>query len=148
MPGNLAFTSVTIADAREVFEIVIEKQLMVLYAIKIYCKHINERDMGIFWCQPLIFASNWSSGIRRTRPWRELDPVKVGPPENSAPPQWQGHDPGGMTWNYQGCFPFLNSYWFDQNILTYKKSFMYYPNDRKPIQNYKNNRHSIQFNSK
>ena len=51
MPGNLAFTSVTIADAREVFEIVIEKQLMVLYAMKIYCKHINERDMGIFWCQ-------------------------------------------------------------------------------------------------
>ena len=53
--------------------------LMVLYAMKIYCKHINERDMGIFWCQPLISASNRSSGIRRTRPCRQLDPVKVGP---------------------------------------------------------------------
>ena len=79
-PGaDLALTSATIADAREVFEIVIEIQLMVLYAMKIYCKHINERDMGIFWFQPLISASNRSSGIRRTRPCRQLDPVKVGP---------------------------------------------------------------------
>ena len=37
MPGaDLALTSSTIADAREVFEIVIEIQLMVLYAMKIY----------------------------------------------------------------------------------------------------------------
>ena len=53
MPGaDLALTSATprIADAREVFEIVIEIQLMVLYAMKMYCKHINGRDMGIFWC--------------------------------------------------------------------------------------------------
>ena len=50
--ADLAFTSATprIADAKEVFEIVIEIQLMVLYAMKIYCKHINGRDMGIFWC--------------------------------------------------------------------------------------------------
>ena len=48
---NLTLTSLTIADAKEVFEIVIEKQLMMLYAMEIYCKHINERDMGIFWCQ-------------------------------------------------------------------------------------------------
>ena len=41
---DLAVTSLTIADAREVFEIVIEKQSMVLYAMEIYCKHINERD--------------------------------------------------------------------------------------------------------
>ena len=46
MPGaDLALTSSTIADAREVFEIVIEIQLVVLYAMKIYCKHINERDI-------------------------------------------------------------------------------------------------------
>ena len=51
MPGaDLALTSATIADAREVFEIVNEIQLMVLYAMKIYCKHINGLDMGIFWC--------------------------------------------------------------------------------------------------
>ena len=48
--ADLALTSATIADAREVFEIVIEIQLMVFYAMKIYCKHINGRDMGIFWC--------------------------------------------------------------------------------------------------
>ena len=72
-------TSATIVDAREVFEIVIEIQLMVLYAIKIYCKHINERDMDIFCCQPPISASNRSSSIRRTRPCRQLDPVNVGP---------------------------------------------------------------------
>ena len=57
---DFALTSLTIADARKVFGIVIEKQLMVLYAMKamkMYCKHINERDMGIFWCQPMIFAS-------------------------------------------------------------------------------------------
>ena len=41
---DLALTSLTIADAREVFVIVIEKQLMWLYAMEIYCKHINERD--------------------------------------------------------------------------------------------------------
>ena len=36
MPGaDLALTSSTIADAREVFEIVIEIQLVVLYAMKI-----------------------------------------------------------------------------------------------------------------
>ena len=52
MGADLALTSATprIADAREVFEIVIEIQLMVLYAMKIYCKHNNGRDMGIFWC--------------------------------------------------------------------------------------------------
>ena len=53
VPGaDLALTPATprIADAREVFEIVIEIQLMVLYAMKIYCKHNNGRDMGIFWC--------------------------------------------------------------------------------------------------
>ena len=50
---DLALTSLTIADARKVFDIIIEKQLTVLYAMKIYCKHINELDMGIFWCQPL-----------------------------------------------------------------------------------------------
>ena len=54
--ANLALTSATIADAREVCEIVIEIQLMVLYAMKIYCKHISGRDMGIFWCQPLILV--------------------------------------------------------------------------------------------
>ena len=50
--ADLALTSATprIADAMEVFEIVIEIQLMVLYAMKIYCEHINGRDMGIFWC--------------------------------------------------------------------------------------------------
>ena len=103
MPGaDLALTSSTIADAREVFEIVIEIQLVVLYAMKIYCKHINERDMGIFWCQPLISASNRSSGIRRTRPCRQLDPVKVRPrrtgprrtrPCHSVAGAWpRGHD--------------------------------------------------------
>ena len=105
MPGaDLALTSATIGDAREVFEIVIEIQLMVLHAMKIYCKHINGRDMGIFWCQPLISASNRSSGIRRTRPCRQLDPVKVGPrrtrPRRTRPcHSVAGHDPGGMTWN-------------------------------------------------
>ena len=103
MPGaDLALTSSTIADAREVFEIVIEIQLVVLYAMKIYCKHINERGMGIFWCQPLISASNRSSGIRRTRPCRQLDPVKVRPqrtrprrtrPCHSVAGAWpRGHD--------------------------------------------------------
>ena len=43
MPGaDLALTSSTIADAREVFEIVIEIHLVVLYAMKIYCTHTNE----------------------------------------------------------------------------------------------------------
>ena len=53
MPGaDLALTSATprIGDAKEIFEIVIEIQLMVLYAMKIYCKHINGWDMSIFWC--------------------------------------------------------------------------------------------------
>ena len=81
---------------------VIEIQLMVFYAMKIYCKHISGRDMGIFWCQPLISASNRSSGIRRTRPCRQLDPVKVGPwrtrprrtrPCHSVAGAWpRGHD--------------------------------------------------------
>ena len=100
--ADLALTSATIVDAREVFEIVIEIQLMVLYAMKIYCQHINGQDMGIFWCQPLISASNRSSGIRRTWPCRQLDPVKVVPrstrprrtrPCHSVAGAWpRGHD--------------------------------------------------------
>ena len=55
MPGaDLALTPATIADAREVCEIVIEIELMVLYAMKIYCKHINWRAMGIY-----VGASLW-----------------------------------------------------------------------------------------
>ena len=58
MPGaDLALTSSTIADAREVFEIVIEIHLVVLYAMKIYCKHINERDIESFTRQ-LALRSN------------------------------------------------------------------------------------------
>ena len=79
MPGifrNLALTSVTIADVREVFEIVIEKQLMMLYAMKIYC--IVNSSMSEKW--PYFGPSLWLAWDLNCTPnwygktWRFLCP--------------------------------------------------------------------------
>ena len=74
MPGaDLALTFSTIADAREVFEIVIEMQLVVLYAMKIYCKTIVNTSMSEIWAY--FGASLWFPLRTEAAVSGELGPV-------------------------------------------------------------------------
>ena len=96
---DLTLTSLTIADAREGFEIVIEKQLMVLYA---WWKFIVSTSMSEMWAH--FGVSFWFSIRTEATVSGELSLVNNSTPEKLAHEElapeelgpgtvWRGHDP-------------------------------------------------------